>query len=405
MKKAFFRPRPPVVPSREPRAHQTVLVAPQQRPLARNAVLALLAACAVMSACSGHLKVGPGWEGETVTAEGMVPYDAKDVSATKASALAAAQRHAVEQVVGVFVSGQTQVQQATAIQQKVLARTQGFIRRYEILREGRDGEYWKTKIKAVVLVQDIGTLLNELKLVERPRNAVKALVLLRETVQNNPAEGGSAYQGVLRALGKKPAVTLIEKPSGYRLDFQDDRGPFELARQLGAGVLVTGTADAYRIEGVSQLGAGFVPYRARAALKAVNVANSQLLAESSREASGIDPVEDISAQKALAAAGELSGQDLAQLLERSLKSGMAVTVNVLSLKGIDQLKKLEDVLRGIGGVQEVILNRFMRGDAEISVYAGSLSGEEMAASVLRAKPFPIDTQSVSQFEVTFQVAE
>jgi len=96
--------------------------------------LLLLLPWLAMSACSGHMKVGPGWEGEKVTAEGMVPYDGKDLPAAKAGALAAAQRHAVEQVVGVFVSGRTQVRQAVAIQQKVLSRTQGLIKRYEIIK-------------------------------------------------------------------------------------------------------------------------------------------------------------------------------------------------------------------------------------------------------------------------------
>lgn len=364
----------------------------------------LLAAACSLAACAGHLKVGPGWEGEEVVAEGMAPFDGKDLPAAKAAALAAAQRRAVEQVVGVFVSGQTQVQQAMAIQQKVLSRTQGFVKRYTILKEGREGDYWKTNIRAVVLVQDVGALLDELKIVERPKNVMRALILVKESVQDGQVQDNAAGQGISRALTKKPTVTVIDRPADSE-EAKDEQGAVELGSRLGAGVVILGSVNAYKMEGVSQLGAGFVPYRARAGLKAIATGNGQLIAEASREASGIDPVENISARKALASAGELAGQELSQALDRALKSGVAITVKIMSLPGLEQLKKLQEMMRNVPGVDEVALNRYSRGDAELSVYAGSLSGEELAASILRAKPFPIDTQSVSQFEVVLKVME
>lgn len=361
-----------------------------------------------MTACSGRMKVGPGWEGEKVTAEGLVPYDGKNLPAAKAGALAAAQRHAVEQVVGVFVSGRTQVRQAVAIQQKVLSRTQGFIKRYEILKEGREGDYWKTKIRAVVLVQDISMLLNELKIVRRPKTMARAVVIMRDS---NDAE-----QGVYRALKRSSALILIDKPkdslnteekaakqSRGELGGADEQSAIELGKHLGVDIIIFGNAQAYKMEGISQLGSGFVPYRSRVTLRAVASSNGQLLAESSHEASGIDPVESISIQKAFSTAGELAGQDIIGPLEAALKSEVAVTVKVTSLKGIKQLRKLQDTIRNVGGVEEVVLERYARGDADLSVYTEDLSGEELAASILRVKPFPLDTQSVSRFEVVLKV--
>jgi len=163
------------------------------------AVCLILALAAVFAGCSGRIKAGPGWEGERVTAEGMSAYNEKDIPASKAAALAAAQRHAVEQVVGVFVSGRTQVQHAIAIQQRVMSRTQGFIKSYEILREGKEGDYWKTTIRAVVLVQDIGTLIDELKIVDRARGNTKILVLINEAMDNGRTTGNEAAGGVYRA--------------------------------------------------------------------------------------------------------------------------------------------------------------------------------------------------------------
>ncbi len=360
-----------------------------------------------MSACSGHMKIGPGWEGEKVTAEGMVPYDGKDLPAAKAGALASAQRHAVEQVVGVFVSGRTQVRQAVAIQQKVLSRTQGFIKRYEILKEGREGDYWKTRIRAVVLIQDIGMILDELEIVRRPKIRARAVVIINggEAVPHAVNRGDAAEQGVCRALRRSSTLSVIDKPSGSLNAEEkiDEQSAVELGKRLGADIIIFGNAQAYKIEGVSQLGSGFVPYRAHVTLRAVASSNGQLLAEASHEASGIDPVENISTRKALSAAGELAGQDIIGPLEAALKSEIAITVKVTSLEGIKQLKKLQDTIRNVGGVEEVVLERYTRGDADLSVYTEDLSGEELAASILRVKPFPLDTQSVSRFELVLKV--
>src|SRR5689334_23219367 len=95
-----------------------------------------LAACLVTTGCGGshnRIKTGKTLEGEVVEAEGTAPYRADDLPGTKAAALAAAQRSAVELVVGVYVNARTRVDKAVAIENNILANTQGYIKRYEIL--------------------------------------------------------------------------------------------------------------------------------------------------------------------------------------------------------------------------------------------------------------------------------
>jgi len=251
----------------------------------------------------------------------------------------------------------------------------------------------------VVLVQDIGTILDELEIVKRPKTRARAVVIMKGDA--------AAEQGVRRALKRSSSLTVIDKPKDS-LNTEDETGEqsaVELGKQLGADIIILGNAEAYKMEGVSQLGSGFVPYRARVALRAVASSNGQLLAEASHEASGIDPVENISAKKAFSAAGELAGQDIIGPVEAALKSEVAVTVKVTALGGIKQLKKLQDTIRNVGGVEDVVLERYLRGDADLSVYTVDLSGEELAASILRVKPFPLDTHSVSRFEVVLTARE
>src|SRR5208283_1974039 len=94
-----------------------------------------LAASLIATGCATSSRVtkGKGEEGEIVIAEGISPYKAEDLPGTKAASLAAAQRSAVELVVGVYVNAKTRVEKAVAIEQSILTKTSGYVRRYEIL--------------------------------------------------------------------------------------------------------------------------------------------------------------------------------------------------------------------------------------------------------------------------------
>src|SRR5688500_12605550 len=89
--------------------------------------------------CAGrksHLKLDKTDQGEVVEAEGFAPYDPKDLINTKRGSLVDAQKNAVEKAVGVFVSGRTMVEKAVAIENNILARTDGYIKKYDVVSEG-----------------------------------------------------------------------------------------------------------------------------------------------------------------------------------------------------------------------------------------------------------------------------
>src|SRR5687767_12569834 len=107
----------------------------------------------ILSACSGskpRIKAEKGMQGEVVEAEGTAPYNELDIPGSRAAALAAAQRAAVELVVGVYVNAKTRVDKAVAVEQNILANTSGYVKRYEVLKEGREGEWYKIRIRALV---------------------------------------------------------------------------------------------------------------------------------------------------------------------------------------------------------------------------------------------------------------
>ena len=105
----------------------------------KKLLLILLAGTLALSAC-GSLRIGPKGEGEYVEAESLVPYDENNIKQMKKDGIMAAQRAAVEKVAGVFISSATTVDQAQLVEDKIVSKTAGFIRRSHVQKSYRKGD-------------------------------------------------------------------------------------------------------------------------------------------------------------------------------------------------------------------------------------------------------------------------
>ena len=104
----------------------------------------------ILAGCAGSRSSLKKGEGEVVIAEGFAPYEPDDLLKTKRASLTDAQRPAVEKVVGVFVTAKTLVEKAVAIENNIMSQTEGWVKTYEILKEGPvEGGLYRTKIKAL----------------------------------------------------------------------------------------------------------------------------------------------------------------------------------------------------------------------------------------------------------------
>ncbi|MEK7745821.1 MAG: hypothetical protein AAB576_04085, partial [Elusimicrobiota bacterium] len=159
--------------------------------------LVLLSACA-----GGRLRLGSGEKGEVVEAEGWAPLDAQDILGSKQRSLAEAQKKSVERVVGVYISAKTRVAQAVNVDQNILAKVGGYIKKYDVLWERQEEGFYKTRIKALVLYQKVGEDLKNLGLMrpEAPPGNPKVVVLLGTSGEHAQAKDDRAAQGVRRGL-------------------------------------------------------------------------------------------------------------------------------------------------------------------------------------------------------------
>ncbi len=84
-----------------------------------------------------------------VTAAGIGAVLA-DEGAARDEALRDAMRRAVEQAVGVAVSGRTLMVDLQVVEDRVSSKAEGFVRSYEVLEEARDNDVYRVSIEAVV---------------------------------------------------------------------------------------------------------------------------------------------------------------------------------------------------------------------------------------------------------------
>ncbi len=273
------------------------------------------AACA---SSKGRLTKGKTLEGEVVEAEGMAPYNASDLAGTKAGALAAAQRAAVELVVGVYVNAKTRVDKSVAIEQTILTHANGYIKRYEILSEGKSGEWYKTKIRALVSTKELREDLDSRGLLRQPAVGYpRVAVLLKEYVKENESPEGYAAQALTQALLDQ-GFKVVDLPSSV----SRDEDPLEIAKDINhrvADLLITGFARAQNLGEDHRLG-GMKSYRATVNFRVIEVGSGEVMQTVSEVASGLEGTREIASQKALQAAAQMTVKDLAGLSHRNSRN-------------------------------------------------------------------------------------
>lgn len=372
------------------------------------------AACAVLlalAACSGpRLKVGQTQEGEVVEAEGLVPYRAEDLPGTQAAGLAAAQRSAVERVVGVIVSAHTRVDKAVAIEQNILARTSGYVKKYDVLSERKEGGYWKTRIRALVSFDSVASDLKSFGILDAKRAGdPRVAVLVDETVDGQPAETTHAGDALAAALLESGYVVVdrasMAGAAMQRMIDAVERGDVKAAGDLGsrikAEVVVMGEGSASRLKDLDPRLGGFASYRARISAKAVRSGSGQVLASALRQASGMDVDPQAASAKALAAAARLLAEYLAPQMAETLSSRSEVSLEVSGLRDVNELAALQQALRA-GGLGEARLRSYSAGTAELSL--SGTGAEEAASKLARIKSPALKVGEVGASGLSAEIA-
>jgi len=340
-----------------------------------------LAAVFMLTACAGsskRLKTGKTVEGEVVEAEGLVPYQEGDLPATKAAALAAAQKSAIELVVGVYVTAKTRVEKAVAIEQNILTHSNGYIKRYEILSEGRSGDWYKMRIRALVSTQQIHEDLDSLGALKQPSVGYpRVAVALNEYIGETESDAKVASQALTQVL-LNIGYKVVDLPSAFNKD-EDAVEAAKGVNRRSVELIVAGLARAQSLEYDKKALGGMVSYRAALNFRVIETGTGQVLATESQTASGLEATADLAAQKAFQQAAALTQPDLAAL-PTQLAQKAHVDITLVGLKSFEALSKFQKGLASAPGVKDLFLRSYNQetGVASIDVLTDQITPQELA---------------------------
>lgn len=150
--------------------------------------------------CSNVKKSGlnSSYDVEVVEATGMAPLTS-DIKAAKESSLSDALKNALHLVVGVYISGESMVSKSILIDDEITSKTEGYIEKYEVIKEYTEDNFYKVKIKAYVRKEDIA---NKLKKIENEVEKIGSPVVYISLTDVDKTDISFANSGLLSELRK-----------------------------------------------------------------------------------------------------------------------------------------------------------------------------------------------------------
>jgi hypothetical protein len=351
-------------------------------------------------------------QSQTVTAEGVAGMSGGDRGIARDNALRDAQRKAVEQAVGTMIAAETMVENFQVLRDSIYSKSQGYIQKYAIVREGPQNDLYSVTISAEVATGNLKNDLSALGLLIARVGKPRTLFMIAE--QNIGQEiyvfwwswfvkGGAAFAGqtvdmavsetVLKEefLNKGFNVVDISSATGkfevsnaYRIADLTNDGAREFGRKLNAEIVIKGKALAK--EGPRTAGSSVGSYLADITVSAIRVDNGQVLASTRDSAPARHVSQHVGGNQALQnAARKVADKLIEQITAKwtgEVSGGQLVQLTIRGLAGMKDLVKVKEFLQSqVRGVQSVIQRSFEGGVAVLEVDAKSSAqqiGDELA---------------------------
>ena len=346
----------------------------------KKLLLVLLAGTLAFSACSS-LRIGPKGEGEYVEAESLVPYDENNLRQMKKDGILAAQKAAVEKVAGVFISSATTVEQTQLVEDKIVSKTAGFIRRSHVTKSYRKGDEFYTKIKAMVLVKDIGDIIKQSE-ADAFAKKTNILVTSREMKGEEVSLRQDCKQAIYRVLKNQP-FALVNGENLSQNNVENPNPIIDKARQEGARFVIVADVQTNPLSALTTTVSPFKSYRARANMRVYATNNYAVVAEGAEQLSGLDPMADIAAQKSISAACEAAAKQMVEPINAAINSAKTFNLTVKDVGNIERLKQVQDILKDLREIEDFNLVRYANSAAQFEIWANISTPEELAAKVIR----------------------
>ncbi len=342
--------------------------------------IALFLLCAVLFTAAPAMSA-------SVEAEGIAAVENRSIEQARTESLRMAQRNAVEQVLGIILTSETLVKNFVLLEDKILTRTQGYIKRYDMLSQDCAGGQCTSRIRAEVeeirLADDVAALAGILPMMNYPTLVVTVRQqFLAQDLNKVPLEMATVEQAINGHLAQKgfrlaePSALEAEKLRQASLAKAaagaaggEMAEALELAGHM-AQVVVAGEA-VVQDNGPSPFNERIHAYGAYLSAKAYETGTGKLLASANAEASLPHHSFAIGTQQAMnKAAVDLADQLSHQVVQAWLQSCYNEHEISMIVEGVEfgTVKAVQAAIaRSIDGITRVNQKSFLRGQVELTV--------------------------------------
>jgi len=314
----------------------------------------------------------------TVTVDGVGAIIEGHIPNARDRAIDDALRKAVEQVAGVVVSSESVQENFQLMEDKVLSRAKGYVKKYEVVKEGREEDTYRVSIKAQVsteqLAQDLCNLLAR-------RGMPRVAVVIAESGIGTTADpvllltdlsvAETTIMGYLKnrcflVVDTARTSAARDRETALAAVRGDDRAAASLAQHLGADILITGKAiatDAGSIMGELR------SVQATITARAVKAANGHVMFTGTEQAAvaHLSPIQGgvLAFQKA---AGALARKCAAGLVDEVAPTQETLSVVLTGVSSFAELSQFREVLASrIQGVKDIYDREFAGTSAALDV--------------------------------------
>ncbi|PIU52208.1 hypothetical protein COS91_00450 [Candidatus Desantisbacteria bacterium CG07_land_8_20_14_0_80_39_15] len=342
---------------------------------------------------------------ESVEVEVTEPILNNDVNAARERALMKAQRKAVELVVGVFVNAATLVGKAQLVDSQIYSKTNGYVKKYEVLSETQEGDALKMKLKALVKVGDVNKDLDALGLmikgatVQNPR----IMVLISESIDDaevpiSVCESELAQQfmntgyRVVESAEVKKIRSLPNTKSAMEGDIQ---AASKIGQDMKVDVIVIGKA--YSTFNTDQGLGGFISYRGTLTAKAIKTDSSEVLFTSTKNSAGADVAKKNAASTALLKSAKIVADEMIPGITKALNERAQVQLTISNIPDFNQLAQLNKFIQSMQGVASTYIRSYgtEKGVASIDINLRYGNAQQIASYLTNIKKFPVEVTAIT----------
>ncbi|HCJ67410.1 MAG TPA: hypothetical protein DHV62_08850 [Elusimicrobia bacterium] len=346
----------------------------------------------LIGCATGKVAIKPTPGAELVEAEGQAPIIKDDLVGAKNTALSEAQRSALGMVVGVYVSGETLVSKATLLEENILGQTQGYIEKYAVIKEWREGDFYKTRIKAAVRKEDLAKKINEMNL--EPKPAPFVAFWIDEKIEDKPVEVSIVESQLMQNFLSAGFRISDEKP---RKIFNDQQEAEKTTEKVNADILILGNAVS-RFVTDKDLG-GMISYRATLSVKAIKPNTREVVSAVDDVSGGVDITNEAAAKASLKRVAEKFGTNFAKNLYETLQKQTTVILKISGIPDLNQLNNLNRIVRSFIEVKDSRVRNYSGDLAMVEMTLRRGNAQDIARRLEQLKDQKISIISVGQYDL------